>query len=65
MKKQVYPKSTDVKGELRGAAVHELPDDDLDVVPGKKLVVVTELHPRCGIDKDDADTRDEYEAVES
>lgn len=63
MRKHVYPKSTDVKGEFRSAPC-EVPDDDLEVTPGKKELVMHELHPRCGIDRDDAETRDEYQAVE-
>ena len=61
MKRHGYPKADDVKGELKEPRAHELPDDDLEVSPGKKLVVVAELHPRCGIDRDDAETREEYE----
>jgi len=64
VKKHGYPKSSDVKGELKGSPSHELPEDDLEVTPGKKTQVVTELHPRCGIDREDAETRDDYEAVE-
>jgi len=63
MKKHTYPKSTDLKGEIRTSAT-ELPEDDLDVTAGKKTVLVNGLHPRCGIDRDDADTRDEYQEVE-
>lgn len=64
MRKHGYPKSTDAKGELKTSPVHELPEDDLEISPGKKVVLVNELHPRCGIDKDDADARDEYQDVE-
>jgi len=63
MKKHAYPKSTDVKGEVR-TAPPEVPDDDLEVTVGKKELLVRELHPRCGIDRDDAETREEYQAVE-
>ena len=63
MKKHVYPKSTDVKGEVRSTPP-EVPDDDLEVTAGKKDLLVRELHPRCGIDRDDAETRDEQTAVE-
>jgi len=63
MKKHTYPKSTDVKGEVR-TVEGELPEDDLEVTAGKKTVLVTGLHPRCGIDRDDAETRDEYQSVE-
>jgi len=62
--KRGYSKSTDVKGEIRTSPANELPEDDLEVSPGKKMVVVNELHPRCGIDRDDADTRDELQAIE-
>jgi uncharacterized protein YjbJ (UPF0337 family) len=63
MKKHTYPKSTDVKGEVRSAP-QDVPDDDLEVTAGKKDFVVRELHPRCGIDRDDAECRDEMIAVE-
>lgn len=63
MKKHSYPKSTDVKGEVRSTPT-EVPDDDLEVTPGKKDLLVRELHPRCGIDRDDAESRDEYQEVE-
>jgi len=63
MRKHTYPKSTDAKGEVR-SPLPELPDDDLEVTAGKKDVIVRELHPRCGIDRDDAEYRDEYQAVE-
>jgi len=64
MKKHSYPKDTAVKGELRAVPEHEVPDDDLDVTAGKKAALVNGLHPRCGIDRDDAEARDELQAVE-
>jgi hypothetical protein len=64
MKKHGYPKASDAKGEQRNSPANELPEDDLEVTPGKKVQVITELHPRCGIDRDDAETRDEYQSVE-
>jgi len=64
MKKHVFPKATDVKGEVR-ALIPEVPEDDLDVTAGKKAALVHALHPRCGIDRDDAETRDECREVES
>jgi len=64
MRRHSFPKSSDVKGEVRTTPIDELPGDDLDVTLGKKTVFVTGLHPRCGIDRDDAETRDEYQSVE-
>jgi len=64
MKKHNYPKTTDVKGELRSVPECEVPEDELEVTAGKKAVLVNGLHPRCGIDRDDAETRDELQAVE-
>jgi len=63
VKKHGFPKSSDVKGELKSSHENELPEDDLEVTPGKKAQILTELHPRCGIDRDDAETRDEYQSV--
>jgi len=64
MKKHSYPKDSAVKGELRVVPEPEVPGDDLEVTAGKKAVLVNGLHPRCGIDRDDAEARDEIEAVE-
>jgi hypothetical protein len=64
MRKHSYPKATDVHGEVRTTPVDELAEDDLEVTAGKKTVLVNGLHPRCGIDKEDAETRDEYQSVE-
>ena len=64
MKRHSYPKASAVKGEIKTVAEHEVPDDDLEVTAGKKAVLVSSLHPRCGIDRDDAESRDEVQAVE-
>jgi len=64
MKKHSYAKDAAVKGEVRSVAELEVPNDDLDVTAGKKAALVNGLHPRCGIDRDDAEARDEIEAVE-
>jgi hypothetical protein len=52
-------KSLELHGELR-ATGGDWPEDDLDVVINKRIVLVMSLHPRCGIDRDDAESRAEY-----
>jgi len=60
MKLMTIPlKSYEGKGELQ-KSWGEIPDDDLEVVANKRHVLVNMLHPRCGIDRDDAESRSEY-----
>ena len=57
-------KSNDLKVEVRTMA-GEVPDDDLDVTLSKRPILVSALHPRCRIDRGDAESRAEVLRVDA